>query len=238
MRTAVENEVTAPHPGRRVAAVLAAGAAAVLGLSGCMFFGSEPDVTPEGQAAYACSLAESAIEGSGDVTDWDAPVGENADNAASQALAAGSLVGGSAGYALPDHPELSEAGREIFSAFHRFDLEALADSLEDMVAACDGVDASGSQDVSVDGQAEYGCALADYVVDEHGPSDTWGSLGEEPAFHLVSSVGALFGGLNASALPGSGEQREGASAVIEGLQRFDTEAIDDGLQDVVENCRS
>lgn len=236
MSTVDETNVTAAHPGRRAGTALAAAAAAALSFSGCMLFGSEPDVTPEGQAAYACALAENALEDRSDVTDWDPSLGEGADNAVSQALAAGSLVGGAAGYELSDHPELSEAGAEVFSAFSRLELETLAESLDDMLTACGDVDASGSADVSVDGQAEYACALADYVVEEHGPSENWGGLEEEPAYHLVSSVSALFGGLNSSELPGSEDQAEAASTVITGVQMNDIETIDDGLATVLENC--
>lgn len=210
-------------------------AAVTMAVSGCSFFGfGGPDVSAEGQVAYACELAANAHENY-DFTDMEEYIGENADPGISEAAAAASLVGAVSGYALPEHLELSEAGADIFRGINTVDLEMIETAVGDMAVHCEDA-SSVSPDISADGQAAYSCALAGHVREEHGPSETWGGIGEEPAWHQAGAVAALFGGANASSLVGHEEHAEDSQELILGVSQLNPERIDESLESIVEAC--
>ena len=241
----MRERTNAGGPWRARSRILAAGAVTGLltmaGISGCVFLPDvtgTPDVSPEGQISFACALASHVSEERGDVAEWGSFIGEDANPGVSELAAAASLVGAVAGYTLPDHPELSESGTLVIQGIMRVDEAAIADGLDQMISACDGADTGGQADVSQEGQGAYACALAEYVIAEHGESSTWGTLGEEPAWHLAGSVGALFGGANAYVLPEYESQAESGNNLVSGVGRLDGETIDAELAAVVAECDS
>lgn len=227
--------------------VLIASVAAMLGMAACNSDDSgEPGDSGspgggadarsvEGQVAYACALAEHVRAERGEPATWTTFVGDRADPGAVEAAAVGSLLGGSAAYTLEDHADLSEAGGDVFQAVSRVDPAALETALGEVEEGCVDVD-TGSPDVSEEGRVGFACDLAKAVVDEHGDWDTWGGLGEDPVWHQVASIGALVGGANGYAVPGSEELSDRGKDLISGISRADGEAIDQALDGFVDAC--
>lgn len=217
----------------------AVGVSALVGISGCASLpggSASSDVSPEGQVRYACALVTHVSEEHGEFSEWDAFIGEEANPGVSELAAAASLVGAIAGYALADHPELSEGGVDVFQGITRVDGAAVTSGLDQMIAECKEIDTGAAVDASHTGQGAYACALAEYVIDEHGEARTWGSIGEEPAWHMVGSVGALFGGVNAYVLPEHEAQAEAARTLITAVTRLDGARIDAELASIVAEC--
>ncbi|WP_293698793.1 hypothetical protein [uncultured Agrococcus sp.] len=224
---------------RTLAAGTAIGLLTLTGASGCVFLpgtADSPDVSPEGQVHFACALVAHVSEERGDVGGWVSFVGEDADPGASELAAAASLVGAVGGYTLPDYPELSESGVVVIQGIMTIDGAAIEDGLNQMISACEGVDTDGQADVSQGGQGAYACALAEYVMEEHGEPHTWGSIGQEPAWHMVGSVGALFGGANGYVLPGYESQAESGLNLVTAVGRLDSGTIVAELGSVVAEC--
>lgn len=224
---------------RTLLAGTAIGLLTLSGVSGCVFLpgaGGSPDVSPEGQIHFACELVAHVGEERDDAAEWESFVGEDADPIVSELAAAASLVGAVGGYTLPDHPELSESGVVVIRGIMSIDGAAIEDGLDQMISACEGADTDGQVDVSQEGQGAYACALAEYVTEEHGEPHTWGSIGEEPAWHMAGSVGALFGGANGYVLPGYESQAESGLNLVTGVGRLDSGAIASGLASVVAAC--
>jgi len=197
--------------------------------------GAGPDVSPDGQVQYACSLAKHVKEERGDPAEWKSMFGPDADPGASEAAAVSSLLGGTAAYELPDHPELSAAASDLTAAVTRLDLELLSSSLEKIVTGCAEVP-DAPADVSEAGQAGFACRLADAVIAEHGPAETWDGLGKEPAWHQAASVGALVGGMNGYEVPGSEKLSETGRRVDAAVARVDTGELDDALKAFTAAC--
>jgi len=197
--------------------------------------GGGPEVSPDGQVQYACSLAKHVEEERGDPADWKGVAGPDADPGAVEAAAVSSLLGGTAGYELPEHPELSAAASDLTAAVMRVDLEQLSSSLEKIVAGC--ADISGEQaDVSEAGRVDFACRLADQVVEEHGSAETWDGLGKEPAWHQAASVGALVGGMNGYVVPGSEDLSEAGKRIFSAIARLETAELDDALDAFIAGC--
>lgn len=209
-----------------------------IGASGCVFLGQQssvPDVSAMGQVQYACALVDKVNKERPEVVEWGSFIGEDAEPGMAEALAAGSLVGGSPGYSLPAFPELSAAGADLVQSLSRVDIDGIEAALGAMTVECDGITGP-SVDVSSDGQGVYACALAEYVLDEHGDSSTWGAIGVEPAWHMAASVGALFGGMNASVLPEYEEQAEASRNLVGAVMFLDSDRTTAELQNVVAEC--
>lgn len=240
MRTKAKKSVA--FRARNFSQIIAASAVTALTLSGCIVLSEPPtgnasvDTSEGGQAAYACDLALAAAEEGDSVEGWTTVLGEEAAPGVRELLSAASLVGGSLGYTLPEHPELSEAGRSIVAGVMRFDSALISDALEEMLLACESVESSGAGDVSAQGQAQYGCALATVLREDYGPVSTWGSLTEEPAWHLAGSVSALFGGLNASPLVGYEEFAEPAGQLYNATATLNLEDFDEALATIAQAC--
>lgn len=204
--------------------------------SGCSLFGGgQQDVSAEGQIVYACELATTLSENT-DFTTIESFIGEDADPAMSEAASTASLVGATAAYTLSDYPDLSEAGREVFSGISRLDLELIDSAIGDMAAECEDVPSCGSPDITPDGQAAYACALASEILEEQSPAETWGPLGEESAWHQVASVGILFGGANASFLEGHEGQAAAGQDLLAGVMQFKVDSIEESLEAIAEDC--
>lgn len=204
-----------------------------LGVAGCS--AGDPDVTHAGQIAYACALAAHVAEQDPDMASWTM-IGDDADPMMRAILAMGSLAGGSAGFELDEHAELSDAGRAIFEGVTRADLEAMQAGLDDFTAGCDGPSVSAEGEVSDKGQIRYGCDLAGHVVEEHGPAESWGGLGEERAWHEAMSVGAFFGAPVGQILPDYPDLSTAGKDLYTGVSTLNPEALDAGLEAVIDHC--
>ncbi len=205
----------------------------VLSSPGCS--ASEPDVTHDGQIAYACALAAHVAEQDPDMASWTM-IGDDAEPMMREILAMGSLAGGSAAFELDEHAELSDAGKAIFQGVSRVNPEAMQAGLDDFTAGCDSLSVSAEGDVSDEGQIRYGCDLAAHVVEEHGSAESWGGLGQERAWHEALSVGAFFGGPVGQTLPDYPDLSTAAKDLYTGVSALNTEALDGGLDAVVEHC--
>lgn len=205
----------------------------VLSAAGCN--SGDPDVTHDGQVAYACALAAHVAEQDPDMASWTM-IGDDADPMVREILAMGSLAGGSAGFELDEHAELSDAGKAIFVGVSRIDIEAMQAGLDDFTAACDSLSVSAEGEVSDEGQIRFGCDLAAHVVEEHGSAESWASLGEEPAWHEAMSVGALFGAPIGQVLADYPDLSAAGQDLYTGVSTLNAEALDDGLEAVVDHC--
>lgn len=224
--------VTARGGSAAITAVVLGGVA--LSAAGCS--ASDPDVTHDGQVAYACALAAHVADGDPDIASWTM-IGDDADPLARATVAMGSLAGGSLGFVLDEHAELSDAGKSVVEGVALVDPEAMQTGLDDFASACDGLSVSAEGDVSDEGQVRYGCDLAVHVVEEHGSAESWESpLGEEPAWHETMSVGALFGAPLGQTLPAHPDLSAAGVELYKGVSTLDTEALDGGLEAVVDEC--
>lgn len=197
---------------------------------------AEPDVSLEGQVRYACALATNAEEAHGDPMEWDIAIGEDANPGWSQVASASSLLGGTTGFELAEYPQLSEAATGVVRAVSTIDIEQLSSSLGDIVTECENVPDGPDSDVSREGQTAYACALAGYIIEEHGDIDTWGGIGDEPAWHQTATVGALMGGMNAYVVDGEEELSEAGQRAIESVSRMDTEMMQESLATIAAGC--
>lgn len=232
------------HPVTRGAALAATLAAAVAVVTACVPAPPEPDdapapaanvdTSPEGQVSYACALAAEVTASGGDPYGWEL-FGEDSDLAVTQSAASASLVGSIAGYDLPDHPELSDAGDDLIRGVIAVDADSIVIGLEAMEAACADIDAEG-QDASAEGMQAYACALARFVVDERGDVESWGTVGEEPALHEAASVGALLGAVQGAPVPGDAQLTSASADLLQGISRIDLPLVQDGLDGVLEAC--
>ncbi|USQ81241.1 hypothetical protein NF556_06250 [Ornithinimicrobium faecis] len=202
-------------------------------MTGCS--SGDPDVTHEGQVSYACALAAHVAEQDPDMAAWTM-IGDDADPMVREILAMGSLAGGSAGFELDEHAELSDAGKAVFEGVSRIDFDTMQTGLDDFDAACDSLSVSAEGDVSDEGQIRFGCDLAAHVVEEHGPAESWGSLGEEHAWHEVMSVGALFGAPIGQELADYPDISAAGRDLYMAVSTLDTQALDGGLEAVVDEC--
>ncbi len=205
----------------------------MLSAAGCS--SGDPDVTHDGQIAYACALAAHVAEDDPDVASWTM-IGDDAEPLMRATVAMGSLAGGSVAFELDEHAELSDAGKAIFEGVSRADLEAVQAGLDDFTAGCDNLSVSAEGEMSDEGQIRFGCDLAAHVVEEHGSAESWGSLGEEHAWHEVMSVGALFGAPIGQELADYPDISAAGRDLYRAVSTLDTEALDGGLEAVVDHC--
>ncbi|WP_134323970.1 hypothetical protein [Cumulibacter soli] len=192
---------------------------------------AESDVSPTGQVAYACALVQ-GIEG--DPSTWSTFVGQDADEGVLELSAAASLLGGSAAYTLPDYPELSEHAAEVFKSLMTADQDLMASEFAALVTSCETAPAADDADVSETGRMAYACELAGYVVDERGDVETWGKIGDEPAWHEAASVGALVGAM--IGYPGDDPQTKDGVAIVGAVSQMNPTALQEGLDAFVANC--
>lgn len=195
-----------------------------------------PDVSQAGQVEYACALARHVQDEHGDADSWGEPVGDDADPAMRETASVASLLGGSGGFVLPEHEDLSELGQDLFKGVISIDNDTIEDSLDEIVSACQDDDLSASADVSHSAQIDYACALAAYVVDEHGGSETWDGIGDERAWHEAGSVAALVGALNGQILSDHKELSEAGKGIFQGVSRIKTDELDTSLDDFISAC--
>lgn len=195
-----------------------------------------PDVSEEGQVEYACALGHHVQDEHGDVDSWGEPIGDDADPAMRETASVASLLGGSGGFVLRDHEDLSELGQDLFKGVITIDNDKINDSLDEIVSACQDDDLSASADVSHSAQIDYACALAAYVVDEHGGSETWDGIGEERAWHEAGSVAALVGAMNGQILSDHKELSQAGKGIFQGVSRIETDELDASLDDFTSAC--
>ena len=205
----------------------------VLSVTGCS--SGDPDVTHDGQVAYACALAAHVAEQDPDMATWTM-IGDDADPLVREILAMGSLAGGSAAFELDGKAELSEAGGAAFQGVSRVDFDAMQTGLDDFGTACESLSVSAEGDVSDEGQIRFGCDLAAHVIEEHGAAETWGSLGEETAWHETMSVGSLFGGPVGQLLADHPDLSAAGQELVTGVMTVNPETLDGGLEAVVDHC--
>lgn len=164
-------------------------------------------------------------------------IGDEADPMVREILAMGSLAGGSAGFELSEHAELSEAGRAVFEGVSVINFDTMQAGLDDFDAACESLSVSAEGDVSDEGQIRFGCDLAAHVIEEHGSAEGWDSpLGEEPAWHEAMSVGALFGAPVGQVLADYPDLSAAGRGLYTGVSTLNPEALDGGLEAVGEHC--
>lgn len=99
--------------------------------------GGDPDTSPDGQVAYACALAADARD-AGPPAEWDPLVGDDAEPAVIEALAASALAGAPTATPIPGHEDLTAAGKDVYQAATTLNVEGLADGLDAFGEACDG----------------------------------------------------------------------------------------------------
>src|SRR5699024_2966896 len=99
---------------------------------------SDADVSAQGQLAYACALAGHLTDEHGAFDNWGS-IGQ--EPAWHEAASVGALFGGLNGQVLPEHPELSQAGRELVAGTSRVNAGQLQAGLEDINAHCEDVEA-------------------------------------------------------------------------------------------------
>lgn len=213
----------------------------VAGVSGCAG-GGGPDVSAEGQVAYACVLAARAAAGLQSPDDWESleMIGESAEPAAVELAAAGSLAGGIAAFEIPGHGGISAAGKDLVGGVSQMNVGALEDALGRMNAACDQEvpERPPEEHTSAEGRVVYACALAEYVREERGDAGTWGGIGEEPALHEAGSVGALLGGLNGHVMPEAPAVSTEGAAVVRSVTVLDADGVDASLDAVISACQA
>lgn len=103
--------------------------------AGCSDAGIEPtgDVSPEGQRAYACALADGILSEHGAVDSW----GELLDDPAwYQSSAVAALGGALTGTVLTGAEDLSENAAQIQRGTQTRDLELVQTGLDGVVASC------------------------------------------------------------------------------------------------------
>lgn len=201
-------------------------------------WGSGPDVSHSGQIVYACALAQHVDEEYGAPSTWSDWVGDDADPGVHQVASAGSLLGGTGGFTVPDHKELSDAGKDIITNVMSADVEKLDTALDDVIAACENVSESGDPDVSDSGQITYACAIANHIDEEHGTVDTWGDIGEERAWHEAGSFASLVGAINGQVLSDHAELSELGKDVFAGVSKIEKELLQNALDDVLKRCEN
>ncbi|WP_162801988.1 hypothetical protein [Ornithinimicrobium murale] len=199
----------------------------------CSSGAADPDVSHEGQVAYACALAHDVAEGDPDIANWTV-VGNEADDVVRQTVAMSSLAGGGAGFVLADRPELSDAGHAYFQGVMQADVAAMEGALADFTAACDGV--TGEGDVSQEGQISYACALADHLEQEHGVVESWGSLGEDHGWHESASIAAFLGAANGQLLSAHADLSTAGKDLMDGVSRLDMDLVQSSLDQINQSC--
>ncbi|WP_119697938.1 hypothetical protein [Microbacterium halotolerans] len=204
--------------------------------------GSSPDVTPDGQVAYACGLAGSAAEQLQSAADWEdlRMIGEDTEDVAIELGAIGGLLGAMGAYQLADHAVMSEASVEILKGVASHNIDAMPGALATIEAECEAASVVPLADAQLtpERRISYACALAAYVIDEHGDANEWGSFGEEPAFHEAGSVGALLGGMNGHVMKEAPDVSEAGGDVVTSVSRMDMAGLNDGLEAVVSGCEA
>ncbi len=219
---------------RRRATTTGLVAALAVSTSACSSGGDEPDVSDEGQIEYACALADH-VGADADISSWTL-IGDDADEGARVVGAMASLTGASGGYVPDGHEDLAKAGQAIFTGLTTADVESMQQGLQEFTQQCADVADSSDADVSAQGQVAYACALAGHLADEHGPIDSWGNIGQEPAWHEAASIGALFGGLNGQVLPDYPELSEAGHELVAGVSRVKADQLQTGLDEINAHC--
>jgi hypothetical protein len=207
------------------------GAIASVILAGCTT-GDGVDTSAAGQIAYACGLSEQITT----PDSWDTPVGDDADPGAIAAQATISLLGGSGLYKLPDHPELTEAARELARAFQSFDQDAFQEALYEISEGCDDIKLPEEPTFDGEGQVTYACALSRSIDAERVNHDSGSPQLKNHAWHEAYSVAALVGAANGGSLPEAKELAEAARKIVRATDLADRAAIPPALEDFIDSC--
>lgn len=199
--------------------------------------GGKPDVSHSGQVAYACALAEHVQAEHGSADSWSETIGDDANPGVRESAAVSSLLGGTAGFVLPDHKQLSELGERLAESVMKVDIDDLESSLDGIVDLCDDVSGADDADVSHSAQITYACGLIDYVQDEHGSdADEWEKFGQDRAWHEVTSAAALVGSLNGQELPDHEELSKAGKTIYQGMTRVKSDLLQESIDDFASAC--
>lgn len=201
--------------------------------------GSSVDVSPEGQLSYACALVSDIVEEHHDVESWTMAVGDEADPALHQFVAALSLLGAPIGV-REDQGSLSEAATTGFLSFQRFVVDDVQSAVDELDSACEEHELpEGDHDVSTEGQAEYGCALIKDVMSDDGTvesSEVMVGDGADPAVRSTTGALGLFGGM-LGAQSRHGELSKGATDGFRALSQANLEDLQRVLDQLDTACR-
>lgn len=195
------------------------------------------DISDSGQIAYACALADHIHDEHGDADSWSDTIGENADPGVRESAAVSSLLGGTAGFTLPDHKELSAHAEDIAKGITQLDIEALQSGLDGVIEDCQDISGTADADVSHSAQLTYACNLIDHVRDEHGDdAESWGSIDDDTAWHEAISAAALAGSLNGQELPDHKELSQAGKDIYTGASSAEPDVLNNGLKDFASAC--
>jgi hypothetical protein len=206
--------------------VVLAASFALVGCSGT----AEADVTTEGQVAYACALADHALEQHGTADSWEAIIGHHTDPGARETASVGMLV-----YESEDEA-FAEAGANLIDAINRVNIEGLTSGLADFQAVCDDSDISPAGDVSHAGQVDYACTLVNRVTEEYGASAEWLDEDEPAAWGEVAGAAALVGAANGQVSIDHPELSETGVDLLTTLQYNKPDDLDTSLKEFQAVC--
>lgn len=174
---------------KRLSVTVAFATSAVL-LASCGNGATEVSVSAEGQATYACALAEHVHTEHGSPESWENFIGDETDPGAREVSSIGALTMGA------DNDGFRDIGEQLMEGTNRVDIDALSVGLNAMQDACDGVEDMAHADVSHDGQLEYACTLAGRITEMHGDAASWVNDESTTAWNEAVSASALTGAMN------------------------------------------
>src|SRR5690625_1182800 len=207
-------------------------------LAGCTDAAANHDVSEQGRLAFGCTLAEHIDQEHGDPQSWSMYIGDNADPGVREIATVGNIFVAASTTGAVDRDHVGVQAQNLLESVSRIDTEMMGSGLEEIQAACAGLDVGEYPDVSHEGQLDYACDLTAHLDHEYGSANQWPDALDGPVVNLELAAASLTGAYNVQQLAEEPELSEASRDLVHSIKRVDAEMTEEAMAKFRSECEA